>query len=89
MSDEDKHAMAVAIECDLYDIISEIEESTRTREDKKNLIAELIDSFISKYRERFSSVPEDEFRNYISAILQRTKNNVQNLNKDEIDDEER
>ena len=86
MNDKDKHYLAVAIECDLCDIISEIEKSNR--EDKKTLIAELINNFITKYKKSFPSVTEDEFKDYISLILQRT-NNIGNSNKDEIDDEER
>ena len=85
MRDEDKHLLAVAIECDLYDILSEIEKSDM--ENRKTLKEELINNFINSYRKSFPDITKKEFKEYINFVLERTRKNSEDLTKDELDDE--
>ncbi len=71
LNNHDKHYLGVAIESDLYNIVSEIKKSNR--EDKEELVEDLINNFIDKYKNAFPSVTEEEFRLYIDEIFEKTK----------------
>lgn len=85
MKNEEKHLLGVAIECDLYDILEEIESSND--ENKLSLKEELIQNFIKCYSKSFPDITEQEFRKYIDFVLERTKNNREKLIQNELGEE--
>ena len=58
MTENDKHYLNVAIECYLYDILTELNKSQY--EDKENIKTEIINNFIERFKRSFDSMTEEE-----------------------------
>lgn len=58
MTEKDIHYLNVAIECYLYDILTELNKSQY--EDKENIKTEIINNFIERFKRSFDSMTEEE-----------------------------
>lgn len=79
MTNQEKHYMAILIENCLYDILKEIEASGGN--DKDKLRDDIINSFIEEYKNTFPDVTYEEFKSHISFVLNRTKQNEEEVKK--------
>ena len=79
MTEKDIHYLNVAIECYLYDILTELNHSKY--EDTENMRTEIIDTFIEKFKQSFDSMTEED-------VSRLTKEHLikHNLLKDNLDD---
>lgn len=80
---EEKHDLAVLVELVLYNEVRSISEGKVL--DKQKEREKLIDRFISENRERFVDIPYEEYVRYINFVLERTENNIRQINKDDDD----
>lgn len=80
---EEKHDLAVLVELVLYNEVRSISEGKVL--DKQKEREKLIDRFISENRERFADIPYEEYVRYINFVLERTENNIRQINKDDDD----
>lgn len=75
--EEEKHNLAVLVEVVLYRKVRSLNESSYLN--KRQERANLINSFIKENRERFKSIPYDEYVKHINFILERTEDNVRKI----------
>ena len=80
---EEKHDLAVLVELVLYNEVRSISEGKVL--DKQKEREKLIDRFISENRERFADIPYEKYVRYINFVLERTENNIRQINKDDDD----
>lgn len=85
--EEEKHELALLVELILYNQVRSISEGKVLDRQKRR--RELIDEFIEENIDRFESIPYDEYVRYINFVLERTENNVREINKHKDDDMER
>ena len=80
MNEEEKFQLGILVE-GLYSKINIIYEGNGSKEEKENKRNEYIQAFIDELPVRFKAIPEYEIRKYVQFILDRTKNNLEELER--------